>query len=161
MADVRQNVEEEDMKVDESKEMEKKNVHDIGLDGMLNVTMDTSSEDDDGMIVLDEPVVKKEKKKRYNEPLTINDDDDDGASASARGAPQQPQTRAKPSTSFLFGNDGTQHAGAAHGYHDRACRLSRNTAGFQRDFLVTVLERFFHYIHVFSPNMTRPALGRP
>ena len=77
MADVRQNVEEEDMKVDESKETEKKNVHDIGLDGMLNVTMDTSSEDDDGMIILDEPVVKKEKKKRYNEPLTIDDDDDD------------------------------------------------------------------------------------
>ena len=62
---------------------------------------------------------------------------------------------------FLFSDHGTQHAGAAHGYHDRACRLSRNTARLQRDFMVTVLEGFLHYIHLFSPNMTRPALGRP
>ena len=38
MEDVRQNVEEEDTKMDESKETEKNNVHDIGLDVMLNVT---------------------------------------------------------------------------------------------------------------------------
>ena len=62
---------------------------------------------------------------------------------------------------FLLRYNSTQHAGAAHGHHDRTRRLSGNTTGFQRDFMVTVLESFLHYIHVFSPNMTRPALGRP
>ena len=86
--DVRQNVEEEDTKMDESKETEKNNVHDIGLDIMLggvkqesSITMDTSSGDDDDVIILDdEPVVKKErkkkkKKKRFNKPVTVDDDD--------------------------------------------------------------------------------------
>ena len=62
MEDVRQNVEEEDTKMDESKETEKNNVHDIGLDVMLggvkqenSITMDTSSgDDDDDVIILDD-----------------------------------------------------------------------------------------------------------
>ena len=58
---------------------------------------------------------------------------------------------------FLLCDYSTQHAGTTHCDHHRARRLTGDTAGFQRDLVVTVLESFFHYIHLFSPNMTRPA----
>ena len=55
----------------------------------------------------------------------------------------------------------TQNTRAAHGYQNRTACLSRNTTSFQRDLMITVLESFFHYIHLFSPNMTGLATRQP
>ena len=66
-----------------------------------------------------------------------------------------------PGLCLWVGYHRTQNTRTAHRYQNRTGCLSRNTTCFQRDLMVTVLESFFHYIHLFSPNMTGLATRQP